>query len=36
METFLVNMAIVKVNWDRAEKVLIDNYIPLVAGTSTS
>jgi len=31
VEKFLVNMAIVKVNWDSSEKDLLDNYIPLVA-----
>lgn len=31
MENFLVNMAVVKVNWDKSQKDLLDNYIPLVA-----
>ncbi len=33
MENFLVNMAVVKVNWDSSQKDLLDNYIPLVAYT---
>ncbi len=31
MENFLVNMAVIKVNWDRTGQAILDNYIPLVA-----
>lgn len=31
MEKFLINMAVVKVNWDRSQQDILDNYIPLVA-----
>jgi len=31
MEKFLVNMAVVKVNWDHSQNDILDNYIPLVA-----
>ncbi len=30
MEKFLINMAIVKVNWDVSSRNILDNYIPLV------
>jgi hypothetical protein len=31
MDSFLVNMAVVKVNFDKTGQALLDNYIPLVA-----
>lgn len=31
MDKFLVNMAVIKVNWDRSEGDILDNYIPLIA-----
>ena len=30
MDRFLINMAIIKVNWNRSRSDLLDNYIPLV------
>ena len=30
MENFLINMAIIKVNWDESRKDILDNYLPLV------
>lgn len=33
MEKFLVNMAVVKVNWDQSQQDILDNYIPLVSYT---
>jgi len=31
MDKFLVNMAVVKVNWDKSQGDILDNYIPLIA-----
>ena len=36
MENFLVNMAVVKVNWDKGGQTILDNYIPLLAYTLKS
>lgn len=33
MDKFLVNMAVVKVNWDDSQGDILDNYIPLIAYT---
>ncbi|TMP25618.1 hypothetical protein CWB99_20850 [Pseudoalteromonas rubra] len=33
MDKFLVNMAVVKVNWDESQGDILDNYIPLIAYT---
>lgn len=30
MDKFLVNMAVVKVNWDKSQGDILDNYIPLI------
>lgn len=31
MDKFLVNMAVIKVNWDKSQGDILDNYIPLIA-----
>lgn len=33
MDKFLVNMAVVKVNWDQSQGDILDNYIPMIAYT---
>ena len=33
MDKFLVNMAVVKVNWDKSRGDILDNYIPLIGYT---
>ncbi|MCW8955552.1 MAG: hypothetical protein OQL09_01615, partial [Gammaproteobacteria bacterium] len=36
MDKFLVNMAVVKVNWDTSQGDILDNYIPLIGYTLLS
>jgi hypothetical protein len=33
MDKFLINMAVVKVNWDKSQGDILDNYIPMIAHT---